>query len=101
MLRDQNDYGESYAHTRDYYDFIEAAQKRLKRAEGKAMNKIVEALEELREVTEAEWQEPSGFTTEQAAQAQRNWRDALISAETLIEELTFEARNALDIAMEG
>ncbi len=88
MLRDENDHGESYAHTRDYYDFIQA------------MNKIVAALEELREVTEREWQEPSGFTDAQDAQAKRNWRDALLNADTLIGEFTFEARDALQAALE-
>jgi hypothetical protein len=100
MLRDENDHGESYAHTRDYYDFIEASLRRLKRAETQAMNKIVAALEELREVTEREWQEPSGFTDAQDAQAKRNWRDALLNADTLIGEFTFEARDALQAALE-
>jgi hypothetical protein len=100
MLRDENDHGESYSHTRDYYDFIEASLRRLKRAETQAMNKIVSALEELREVTEREWQEPSGFTAAQDAQARRNWRDALLNADTLIGELTFEARDALQAALE-
>jgi hypothetical protein len=36
----------------------------------------------------------------QDAQAKRNWRDALLNADTLIGEFTFEARDALQAALE-